>query len=338
MDAYNKASTAVGYSPDNSEYMLYQGQILEKLGQLPTARQVYLKILEFDPQNTIAVQRIKQMPSQYSSGQQIIAGQPIANARTQLSGFPGSKFPFEENASSNTAAANSNQLGVLSSFVGQVRNTMMGKQGSGLNDDAPASAKGGRAAMAAVTPSPSQALVGPPVPIPISDGPSASASIPVASAPAASSYSGAGAASSGATPAASDEFLASMLVEPVPFSVPAQPLAVGAHSKNSAQTNHSIAWARSRNSRKAPSSVLSIRRGGSSQHTSASSTAANMPRQPVTANDTAGGSGIGAPVQDASASAPESTEASQASQSAAPHAAPPPKADPGGLFAGSEFN
>ena len=61
-DAYQKASEAVAYSPGNSNYKIYQGELLEKLGK-PGTKQVYLTVLKDDPQNTAAVQKIKMLPN-----------------------------------------------------------------------------------------------------------------------------------------------------------------------------------------------------------------------------------------------------------------------------------
>jgi tetratricopeptide (TPR) repeat protein len=60
--AYQKAFEAVGLSPTDAEFRLYQGHLLEKLGQLAPARDAYMRVLKDDPQNVVAAQRLKDLP------------------------------------------------------------------------------------------------------------------------------------------------------------------------------------------------------------------------------------------------------------------------------------
>lgn len=58
-EAFDKASLAVRLSPGNTEYKMFQAQILEKLGDLNGAKQQYLTILHDNPHHVAAARRIK---------------------------------------------------------------------------------------------------------------------------------------------------------------------------------------------------------------------------------------------------------------------------------------
>jgi tetratricopeptide (TPR) repeat protein len=115
-DACNMATEAVRLSPGNPACMLLQGELLEKLGHPEEARLVYLNILEFDPRNLVAVQRIKQIEIAAQSGQGF-AGPSPGFAGSVAAGRPG-----------NTALpANPDQVNSLSSFIGEMRDYIQGK-------------------------------------------------------------------------------------------------------------------------------------------------------------------------------------------------------------------
>lgn len=139
-EAYQKISEAVAYSPGNSNYKLLQGELLEKLGQQGQAKQVYMNVLKDDPQNQTAAQKIKQLSNLAAATADGLSAAGLAQALlpggAQVSrhpaGFPGSKFPgtlLNPGVSAGTiAAANGapvDHVGILSNFMGDVRNHML---------------------------------------------------------------------------------------------------------------------------------------------------------------------------------------------------------------------
>ena len=131
-EAYSKANEAVTYSPGNSSYKLYQGELLEKLGHAAQARQVYLNVLKDDPQNATAVSKIKQLGALAAGAGLSAAG--LAQSlvpQGQPAGFPGTKFPGDMLSTASDPVLMSNQgapidhVGQLSSFMGQLRNQML---------------------------------------------------------------------------------------------------------------------------------------------------------------------------------------------------------------------
>ncbi len=60
-DAYRKVYEAVGWNPADAQIRLYQGQLLEKLGQVPQAREAYMHVMRIQPSNTQAAQRLKEL-------------------------------------------------------------------------------------------------------------------------------------------------------------------------------------------------------------------------------------------------------------------------------------
>ena len=131
-EAYSKANEAVTYSPGNSSYKLYQGELLERLGHAAQAKQVYLNVLKDDPQNLTAVNKIKQLGALAAGSGLSAAG--LAQSLVphgQPSGFPGTKFPADLLSTASDPVLMSNQgaavdhIGQLSSFMGQLRNHML---------------------------------------------------------------------------------------------------------------------------------------------------------------------------------------------------------------------
>lgn len=132
-EAYKKAFEATGLSPRNSEYKLYQGELLQRMGQPASAKQVYMSILEYDPKNITAAQRIKQIEIAMTGGRQLpVSTLPPPAVSRQPAGFPGTKFPAEWAGTSTlpTAGQSDSQLDKLSSFMGALRNTMLAPQGA----------------------------------------------------------------------------------------------------------------------------------------------------------------------------------------------------------------
>ena len=104
-DAYQKATEAANYSAGNSNYKIYQGELLERMGQHAQARQVYMNVLKDDPKNTTATQKLKNLGGDIASaaapaGLAGLAG--LAAPKGHPSGFPGSKFPWPTTALPST--------------------------------------------------------------------------------------------------------------------------------------------------------------------------------------------------------------------------------------------
>ena len=141
-EAYQKMTEAVGFAPGNSAYKIYQGELLEKMGQTAQAKQIYLTVLKDDPQNLTAVQKIKSLGSVAVAaaatglGAAGLAGGGLSagllpggsGAIGQPYGFPGTKFPLDMTADSSMLSATGAQVdhvGVLSNFMTDVRNHML---------------------------------------------------------------------------------------------------------------------------------------------------------------------------------------------------------------------
>lgn len=154
-DAYQKAAEASTYAPGNSSYKLFQGELLERLGQPAQARQVYMSVLKDDPQNISAAQKLKVLPeiaaagvgaagvaSSFLPGPSLTSAFPT-NASGHPLGFPGSKFPgtllapsavsgaagiMAQSAATPAgvaAAASADHVSSLSGFMGDLRNHML---------------------------------------------------------------------------------------------------------------------------------------------------------------------------------------------------------------------
>ncbi len=98
-DAYQKASEAANYSAGNANYKIYQGELLERMGQNAQARQVYMNVLKDDPNNTTATQKLKGLPADIANAAPGLAGLAGAlSPKGHPAGFPGSKFPWPSTA------------------------------------------------------------------------------------------------------------------------------------------------------------------------------------------------------------------------------------------------
>lgn len=131
-EAYSKANEAVSYSPGNSSYKLYQGELLERLGHAGQAKQVYLGVLKDDPQNATAVNKIRALGAGAVATGLSAAGlaQSLLPNGGSTAGFPGTKFPIDMTSPAADPLVASAQggpidhVGQLSSFMGQLRNQM----------------------------------------------------------------------------------------------------------------------------------------------------------------------------------------------------------------------
>ena len=130
VDAYKKVCEAASYSPGNINCLLFQGELLEQLRQPVQARLIYLSILEFDPQNLLAIQKIKLLENALAArGQAPVFTGPAA-VNSQVSGVPYNKFapPGYTGASATTGnASETDQVNSLSNFIGSLRNYMQAK-------------------------------------------------------------------------------------------------------------------------------------------------------------------------------------------------------------------
>jgi tetratricopeptide (TPR) repeat protein len=61
--AHDKVLEALSLNPADAGTRLYQGQLLEKMGQLQQARIAYMEVLRDDPNNVAAAQRLKALPA-----------------------------------------------------------------------------------------------------------------------------------------------------------------------------------------------------------------------------------------------------------------------------------
>lgn len=106
-DAYQKATEAANYSAGNANYKIYQGELLERMGQNAQARQVYMNVLKDNPTNATATQKLKNLPVDLASaaagaapGLASLAG--ALAPKGHPAGFPGSKFPWPTTAQPST--------------------------------------------------------------------------------------------------------------------------------------------------------------------------------------------------------------------------------------------
>ncbi|HEY9871047.1 MAG TPA: tetratricopeptide repeat protein [Candidatus Obscuribacterales bacterium] len=72
--AHDKVLEALSLNPADASTRLYQGQLLEKMGQPQQARNAYMEVLREDPNNIFAAQRLKALPG--GAAQAPIAGAP----------------------------------------------------------------------------------------------------------------------------------------------------------------------------------------------------------------------------------------------------------------------
>lgn len=119
-EAYHFIADAVAYCPNNCDYKLLQGELLEKLAQPAQARQIYMAILDVDPQNQQAVDRLKNLAAMatVSAGQVLT---PVAPPNMVPGAAP------TQDANVPNAASGDMQVGTLGSFLGLLRNQMMGQ-------------------------------------------------------------------------------------------------------------------------------------------------------------------------------------------------------------------
>lgn len=67
-EAYAKAGESVSLSPGDVKYRLYQGELAERLGNYPDAKQLYIEVLRQDPKNAVAAGKIKSLAELLSAG------------------------------------------------------------------------------------------------------------------------------------------------------------------------------------------------------------------------------------------------------------------------------
>ncbi|MBY0359328.1 MAG: tetratricopeptide repeat protein [Candidatus Obscuribacterales bacterium] len=131
-DAFQQANLAVSLDQRNMNHRLYQGYLLEKLGQQNQARQVYTAILNEDPANMAAAQRMQSLGQTVSSAGMLSTGQLFDSGGGSTAGFPGSKFgtlfpygtPVSQTMPFSAPVAPGDHVGVLANFMGAVREQM----------------------------------------------------------------------------------------------------------------------------------------------------------------------------------------------------------------------
>jgi tetratricopeptide (TPR) repeat protein len=134
-DAHGKVSEALAVCPTDPGYRMYQGQLLEKLGQYQQAHDAYLGVLKSDPNNVLAAQRLNGLPSLLTT--------PLAAPVLPLTGpaaasGAGSLGPFVEQPPAPTiptapqlapsALPPSDHVSTLSTFLSQLRDQSLTQQ------------------------------------------------------------------------------------------------------------------------------------------------------------------------------------------------------------------
>lgn len=105
-DAHAKIMEAANYSPNNTEILLYKGQLATKLGLIQEARLAYLSVLRGDPKNSEAANQLKSLFPLSAA-----ENEPAYN--TTGSGTAALTAPTAPFASDNASLAN---------FIGSMRN------------------------------------------------------------------------------------------------------------------------------------------------------------------------------------------------------------------------
>lgn len=115
-DAYKKVYEAVGWNPADAGIRLYQGQLLEKLGQVPQAREAYMHVLRIQPHNSQAAARLKELPLD-GAPKAVTVGQSLA-IPVIASEAPSFGKPISSDA----------HVGALSGFALQMREHMLAEK------------------------------------------------------------------------------------------------------------------------------------------------------------------------------------------------------------------
>jgi tetratricopeptide (TPR) repeat protein len=120
-EACQLVSQAMVYSPGNTDYKLYQAELLTKLGQGAMAKQIYLNVLRDDPENITALQCVQQLSA--AAGQAAtVPGTtillPPSTANSQAAASTAATVPA---APSSAGSAPSSGIQPLSSFLRQLR-------------------------------------------------------------------------------------------------------------------------------------------------------------------------------------------------------------------------
>ncbi len=97
------------YSPGNTAYKLYQAELLTKLGQPAMAKQIYLNVLQDEPENQTALRNIQLLPT-YAAGTACVPGTciplPADTPNAQFTSTAGaSQIPSAVDAAANQGAS-----------------------------------------------------------------------------------------------------------------------------------------------------------------------------------------------------------------------------------------
>lgn len=127
-EAYHFIADAVAYVPGNCDYRLMQGELLERLAQPAQARQVYLGVLDLDPQNQQAIDKLKNLAS--AAGGQLMTPVMTPGAVPGQAAAQG-QMPAQNQATQDpnaqAAAAGDLHVSSLGAFLGQLRGQMLGQ-------------------------------------------------------------------------------------------------------------------------------------------------------------------------------------------------------------------
>lgn len=144
-DAHGKVAEALAICPTDPGYRLYQGQLLERLGQYQQAHDAYLGVLKCDPNNVQAAQRLNGLPSLLGappSTTTSFAAPPATGAppaaTSAITAAPAALGPFVEQPPLPTLPAApslapsalpaGDHVSSLSNFITQLRNQSMTQQ------------------------------------------------------------------------------------------------------------------------------------------------------------------------------------------------------------------
>jgi tetratricopeptide (TPR) repeat protein len=132
-EAYHYIADAVAYVPGNCDYKLLQGELLEKLAQPAEAKQVYMAILDIDPQNQQAIDRLKNLASMAAaSGGQVMTpvmtpGAVPAQMQMQGQAMAQGQYAQQQNPNAANPDLGDMQVSSLGAFLGQLRGQMLGQ-------------------------------------------------------------------------------------------------------------------------------------------------------------------------------------------------------------------
>lgn len=122
-DAYQLVAQALVYSPGNTEYKLYQAELLTEAGQPGLAKQIYLNVLREEPENQTAMQCIQKLSSSRAAANMQMGG---VRMDVQAPAPNGNSLPAQTAGSVSgqppaSAGATTSDIAELSTFLTKMR-------------------------------------------------------------------------------------------------------------------------------------------------------------------------------------------------------------------------